>query len=213
MLKCKICGADTRIIKDNQFHIDYYKCLDCDFIFMDDEKRVSFDDEREVYDRHENSIECDGYVSMFMNFLDNAVTPYKKEGLALDFGSGPEPVLMQLINRDYNFEMENYDLHYQPKKVFLGKKYDLVVSTEVVEHLPDPIKVFKMVYDILDKDGIFAFMTVLHENDDEKFTKWWYRRDTTHISFYSKQTLETIARNIGFSFIYSDDNRMFTFKK
>lgn len=213
MIECKICGSNTRVIKDTQFDIDYYKCLECEFIHMDKNNRVSFDGERAVYDLHENSLESEGYVNMFRKFLDKSVTPFKTEGKGLDFGSGPEPVLMQLINRDYKFDMENYDLHYQPEKIYEGKKYDLVVSTEVVEHLADPMEVFELIYDILCDGGIFAFMTILHYNDDESFNNWWYRRDETHISFFSENTLKVIAEKIGFKFIYSDEKRVFTFQK
>ena len=213
MTKCKICANDTRIIYDEQFDIKYFKCVNCEFIHMDEVKRVSFEAEREVYDLHENSIECEGYVNMFHKFLSKAVVPFKDKGKGLDFGSGPEPVLMQLINRDYNFEMENYDLHYKPEKIYIGKKYDLIVSTEVVEHLDEPMEIFKLIYDLLEDGGIFAFMTILHENDDEIFKNWWYRRDKTHISFFCQKTLENIAEKIGFKFLYSDGKRIFTFQK
>ncbi len=205
MLECKICGGKTRVIRDQQFNIDYFKCLDCDFIHMEEGKRVSFEEERAVYDLHENSIENEGYINMFRNFIDKAIIPFKSEGRGLDFGSGPEPVLTQLINRDYDFQMENYDLHYQPEKIYQGKKYDLIVSTEVVEHLVDPMDVFNLIYNHLEEDGIFAFMTILHDNNDDSFKKWWYRRDETHISFYSERTLKEIASKIGFEFIYSDN--------
>lgn len=213
MVKCKICSNDTRIIRDIQFDIEYYKCLNCEFIHMDDNKRVTFDDEREVYDLHENSLECEGYVNMFRKFLEKAVLPFKTCGKGLDFGSGPEPVLMQLLNRDYQFDMENYDLHFQPQKIYIGKKYDMILSTEVVEHLPDPMEIFELIYNILEDGAIFAFMTILHSNSDEDFNKWWYRRDKTHISFFSEKTLQVIADKLGFKLIYSDQKRVFTFQK
>lgn len=212
-MECKICKSETRLIRDKQFLIDYYKCLNCEFIHMDEGKKISFDCERGIYDLHENSMESEGYVNMFSKFLENAVIPFKSEGKGLDFGSGPEPVLMQIINRDYNFDMENYDLHYQPEKVYLNKKYDLIVSTEVVEHLDNPMEILELIYSLLKEDGIFAFMTVLHDNDDENFKNWWYRRDETHISFFSEKTLEFIASKVAFKIIYSDKKRVFTFQK
>lgn len=213
MIECKICGSNTRVIRDTQFEIDYYKCLECEFIQMDDKYKVSYEDERAVYDLHENSLECEGYVNMFRKFLDESVMPFRRNGCGLDFGSGPTPVLMQLINRDYEFDMENYDLHFQPDKVYENKKYNLVVSTEVVEHLLDPMESFELIYSILDEGGVFAFMTMIHNNDDESFKDWWYRRDKTHISFYSEKTLKYIADKIGFDFVYSDKKRVFTFIK
>lgn len=180
---------------------------------MDESKRVSFENERNIYDLHENSIECEGYVKMFKDFLECAVIPFKSSGKLLDFGSGPEPVLTQIIKRDYDFEVDNYDIHYQPEKVYLGKKYDVVVSTEVIEHIPSPMEAFELFAGIMDEGGVLSIMTLLHSNDREHFLDWWYRRDETHISFFTLKTFEYIARKTGFEISYSDNKRICTFVK
>ncbi len=212
-LLCKICNSRTQVIYDKQFDITYYYCGHCEFITMDEKKQVSFNEERRIYDLHNNSLECEGYVTMFHNFLENSVIPFKKEGKALDFGSGPEPVLSQLIIRDYKFDIDHYDLHYQPDNTYKNTKYDVIFTTEVIEHLKNPIEIFKMLYEILNEDGILAVMTLFHDNNEQSFIKWWYRRDETHISFYTIKTLKTIAKLVGFSIIYTDDKRACTLRK
>lgn len=210
---CKICDHETILVYDKQFDINYYRCEHCEFLFMDSEAIVSFEEERAIYDTHENSIENQGYVDMFKNFLDKCVLPFKQTGSLLDFGSGPEPVLIQVINRDYNFETQHYDLHYAPDKVYEGQMYDVIVSTEVVEHISDPLPVFELLTSHLKPNGIFAFMTLYHLNDDLHFSDWWYRRDETHISFFTLKTLEVIAAKCGCEVIYTDNKRLTTFRK
>jgi SAM-dependent methyltransferase len=195
---CKICGSDTRLIYDKQFDINYYNCPKCEFIQMEDQAIISFDKERAVYDLHENSFENEGYVNMFREFLNRGVVPFKEEGKLLDFGSGPEPVLVKLIEKEYEYEVVYYDLHYQPEKIYEGKVFDVITSTEVVEHLSDPMTVFELFHNLLDKGGIISFMTLLHNNDPEWFLKWWYRRDETHTSFFTEETIAYIAKEIGF---------------
>ena len=212
-MTCKICGKETVLVYDKQFNIKYYRCPHCEFLFMDKKAMISFKAERAVYDTHENSIENQGYVDMFKNFIDKCVLPFKKSGQLLDFGSGPEPVLIQVLNRDYTFETGHYDLHYAPEKVYEGKLYDVIVSTEVVEHISDPLPAFKMLIGHLKPKGIFAFMTLYHFNDDEHFSDWWYRRDETHISFYTLKTLEFIAKECGCDIVFTDNKRLTTFKK
>lgn len=212
-IECKICGSKTEVYYDKQFDIDYFHCTKCEFIQMDMEKKVSFNEERKVYDLHKNSLEDEGYIKMFNNFLEKAVINFVTKGEALDFGSGPEPVLSQFIKRDYNFEIENYDLHYQPEKIYRDKKYDLILSTEVLEHIDNPLEVFELIYNHLKKGGYFAFMTILHYNNESEFLKWWYRRDKTHISFYSLETLKFIANKFGFEIVYTDEKRICTFMK
>ncbi len=150
---------------------------------------------------------------MLRGFIDKTVIPFVSSGKLLDFGSGPEPVLVQLLNRDYNFEIDHYDLHYSPKKVYINKKYNVVVSTEVIEHIKNPMETFKLIYELLESGGIFAFMTLYHYDDFDRFIKWWYRRDNTHISFYNDVTLEKIVNILGFRILYTDHKRICTFQK
>ncbi len=213
IVKCHICASETSDFYDPIFDTNYHHCPICEFIQMETEKIVTFKEERKIYDYHENSLEDEGYVNMFKNFIDQAVIPYINKGTVLDFGSGPEPVLAQLLNRDYEFEVEHYDLHYQPEKVYEGKTYDVVLSTEVVEHLQNPMEYFNLFHSLLKEGGILSFMTLFHNNDEEAFLEWQYRRDVTHISFYSLKTLSIIAKMVGFELIYTDNRRLCTFKK
>ncbi len=210
---CEICSSTTNKIKDIKNSILYYHCDCCQFISKSPDNFIEFHEERSIYNYHNNSIEDEKYVDMFRNFINKSVTPYVCSGKLLDYGSGPEPVLVQLLNKEYNFDTEYYDLHYSPEKVYINKKYDAIVSTEVLEHIKNPMETFKLIYELLENGGIFAFMTLYHYNDYDRFIKWWYRRDKTHISFYNDVTLEKIANILGFKILYTDHKRICTFQK
>lgn len=213
-MKCRICGNDIKEIYDTKFDNHYMSCDNCDFIGIYPDDQITFEQERDEYDRHENCIENEGYVAYFKKFLDSALIPYVSEGSGLDFGSGPEPVLTQVIHRDYpGYEMDHYDLHYQPVKVFEGKSYDYILSTEVAEHLLDPLDVVGLLADHLKPGGILAMMTLFHHKDEEHFLQWWYRRDITHIGFFTPKTFEVMAELTGMEVIYTDGNRYITLRK
>ena len=64
------------------------------------------------------------------------------------------------------------------------------------------------------------FMTNLLDHskmNSDKFLKWWYKNDPTHVSFYSRSTVEYLANELKMSyrmisdsvFILIDDNQMF----
>jgi len=180
---------------------------------MDANKKLTFEEERQIYDLHINSIENEGYVSMFKNFLNAGVLPFKTSGYLLDYGSGPEPVLTELVNRDYSFLTAHYDLHYAPDKSFENRTYDVIVSTEVIEHVDDPIAFIQSLSHLLAPDGIISIMTLFHSNDDEAFLNWWYRRDATHISFFTETTLKVLAEMTSLHVIYTDGKRITTLKK
>ncbi|OGC21381.1 hypothetical protein A2291_07725 [candidate division WOR-1 bacterium RIFOXYB2_FULL_42_35] len=149
--------------------------------------------EKNKYAFHNNNFESQGYVQMFHDFIAKAIRPHKLEiKTALDFGSGPGPVLAELLRQE-GFETDIYDKHFAPEKIYLNKKYDLITATEVFEHLADPMETLKLLKTLLNNHGIIAIMTLFHPNNDEEFKKWWYRRDSTHICFYTSKTLQTMA--------------------
>lgn len=211
--ECSLCGGKTRIIHHTRI-ADFHYCTNCEYIYKDERFHVSMEDALKIYNNHNNSIEDPRYVEFFYKFLYDAVFPYVNEGKeGFDFGSGPSPVLAQILERDHGYEMDIYDLFYAPDKVYQGKRYDLVTTTEVVEHLKDPITVFRLLKDLLKADGTLAVMTLFHKNDEEYFKNWHYIRDLSHISFYTVKTLQFIADQTGLEMIHTDGTRYATFQQ
>jgi len=212
--KCRICGNDAWSFHNKIFDVDYHVCSRCEFIFKDPEDFISKEDELKIYETHENSIEDPRYVDYFRRFLDEAVFPFDNGGRkGLDFGSGPTPVLSMLLERDYGYKMDIYDLFYAPEKIYEGKTYDLVTSTEVVEHLADPLVHFRTMKEAMKENGILAVMTQFHQNDEEHFRNWHYMRDRSHIAFYRKKTMEIISDIVGLEILYCNDKNYVTFRK
>lgn len=210
---CKICGFETRLIEVKRDQTRYHYCNRCEYISKDSDCRVSVEQEFVIYDRHTNSIEDESYVAYFRNFINKTIVKYMPEGRkGLDFGSGPEPVLSELLKRDYGYDVDIYDKFYATEKIYEGKTYDLVTSTEVVEHMDNPIEYFKLFKSLLAKDGILAIMTQFHPKDDSKFEGWHYRRDESHISFYTPETISWIAKMVGLEVVFMDHHKNITLK-
>lgn len=209
--RCKICGDFGQRIEKMEEPI-YYHCFKCDFIFMDEEFWMTPEEEKEFYYTHENTSDNEGYVNMFKKFLDKAVVPFQDEiESALDFGAGPGPVLAMLLE-EIGIQTDIYDPYFAPKKVYQGKRYDLITSTEVFEHFSDPMVEIEQLNDHLNSGSYLAVMTLFH-GGVENFPKWFYRRDPTHISFYSTRTFEWIAQYFGFKMIVLDEKNVCVLKK
>ncbi len=148
---------------------------------------------------------------MFNDFLD-----YTLEGLhvksALDFGSGPTPVLAELLKRR-DIHVEHFDKFYQPKKIYENKKYDLITSTEVFEHLQNPKEVLTMLSKRLNINGTISLMTLFHTDKKDDFLKWWYRRDPTHITFFTPKSISFMAKECGLQVLKHDNKRVIVLKK
>jgi len=197
MKKCKICDSATTPITDNKTQKKYHKCLTCSYIFLDDVFYVDEEREKKHYDKHHNSFESLGYVKMFEDLIEEFVMPYKASiRSALDFGCGEGEVLPILLERT-SIDCDRYDLFYFPKKVYEGKKYDLILSTEVFEHLSNPLEVLKKLLLHVEKNGYILLMSAFHPDNDNEFFKWWYIRDVTHIGFFNINTFEYIADKLG----------------
>ena len=174
--KCSLCGSTTRIIHAKM--ADYHSCAHCGYIEKDVKHTLSEQEELQTYNLHINSIDDPRYVDFFNLFLNDAVFPFANAGKkGLDFGSGPSPVLAQILERDHGYQMDAYDLFYAPDKVYEGKTYDLITSTEVVEHLRDPVAYFKLFATLMNPDGILVVMTQFHHNNEAHFLNWHYMRD------------------------------------
>ena len=197
MSRCKICQGMTTSMSDIKKYLDYYRCKNCGFIYLDDALIVNAKSEKAHYDKHENGFESLGYVEMFEKFIDKAIEPYFKNiESALEFGCGSGPVLAELLRRK-GLKVDQYDLYYFPKKVYEGKKYDLITSTEVFEHLKEPITILKTLVNSLNSRGYIIIMTQFPPSGDRDFLDWWYRRDITHISFFTPKSLEIMGNSMG----------------
>ena len=91
-------------------------------------------------------------------------------------------------------------------KELASKHFDVVISTEVIEHLYDPRSLIAFARKVLSADGEFIISTPYHgylKNQalaitgklDDHLTVLW---DGGHIKFFSRKTLEVMLREQGF---------------
>jgi hypothetical protein len=205
---CKICFQDTRLIHATKPDIQYYCCNSCDFIFIDDNHLLSAEEETARYRQHDNTLENEGYVSMLNYFIKKSVLPYRDSVKnILDYGCGESPVLALLLKEE-GFEVDIYDKFFHPEEIYRDKTYDLITATEVIEHLNNPLNTFDLFRSLLNNEGFTSIMTSFHPQNDQQFIDWWYRRDRTHISFYSRDTFDYVAKKCRMNMLYFDDKNI-----
>jgi len=212
-MNCKICNTSLASMLDERNGWEFFHCKECEFFFKNPSNYVDADKELSQYNNHNNTMESPGYVEMFEKFIKATFEPYLDEIInVLEFGSGPGPVLSELL-KQRNLSVDIYDKYFSVKKVYEGKKYDLITSTEVLEHIDNPKEVFDFFAQHLKKDGYLAIMTQFHKNEEEDFKKWWYKNDPTHICFFRPHTFELLADKFGFKIITHDSKKSILLKK
>jgi 2-polyprenyl-3-methyl-5-hydroxy-6-metoxy-1,4-benzoquinol methylase len=204
---CLVCGSLLEAFKPTVENRVYHECPDCQWIALDESHFLSPDQQKERYLQHENTDQNPGYVEMFENFIETCIEPFAQKGSRiLDYGCGPEPVLAKLLSQK-GYEVKTYDLFFDTNEIALREKYDVIVLAEVLEHLTDPLTVLKNICEKLNPKGVIVLMTLFHPNDREGFGKWWYRRDKTHVTFYTVKTVEKSALLLGLELLFSDGQR------
>lgn len=195
MNPCRLCKARTTLVHDSQLNIHYHLCNTCQYIFKDSSHALSSTEEKAVYDLHQNSFASKEYVKRFEDLIRDFILPFKTGGRALDFGSGPGPVLFELL-RQSGFETLLYDPFFNPDRAYQNHTFDVITMTEVIEHLNEPVKVLKELVSLLNPGGILVVMTEFRPESLDKFLDWWYRRDYTHMGFFNETSLHLLLKRL-----------------
>ena len=144
-----------------------------------------------VYDHHDNSVNDPSY----RRFLGRLFVPLSQRlapnSCGLDFGSGPGPTLSVMFE-EAGHSMEIYDPLYAPEIKLLQRQYDFIAASEVVEHLHYPRQELDRLWSCLKPLGSLGIMTK-RVIDQEAFSGWHYKRDPTHVCFFSKPTFRWLA--------------------
>ncbi len=193
---CPLCNSGGGREWRDEHGVPYYFCPSCDLIHLHPEYRPSLDSERRRYLEHNNSPDEPGYVAYLTGFAEHTIFPYLPAGTRiLDFGSGPAPVLSTILNRR-GYRAQPYDPFFAPDGDLSPGSYDGVAAVEVAEHLFKPAEEFDRMRSLLRPGGFLFLRTELHDGSPEFFSSWWYRRDRTHIVFYSRKTISYIAATL-----------------
>lgn len=207
-MKCLLCqtiSTQNFTVEKKPVH-SYFHCPHCDLIFMDPLERPLPDEEKARYDLHENE-ETTGYRNFFAPLLQDienysvVLGKPRTQVQILDYGSGPTGFLGKLL-KERSFQVANFDIFYSPTPESLETSYDVITSTEVWEHFHDPFKEITMLTGILKTFGILVVMTSAHPGPGP-FHDWHYRRDFTHVTFFSEKTMKWIADHFGYELIKS----------
>ncbi len=210
-MNCPICDNKTDNFWDFKLSIAYHYCRVCDYIFKDPSHHQSLDEQKKRYDLHENDPDNEGYRKYFDRFLDFVLPKVGKGGRALDFGSGASDLLSQMLSKA-GFGTVHYDPIYHPDISYARYRYDLIVSTEVFEHLSDPLGMMHHLAGLLATDGYLALQTQFHPKGRGEFLEWYYRLDPTHIGFFTPVTLQALASKSSLKYLDDDGTNKIIFQ-
>lgn len=185
---CPLCSS----LKFFEFQgADFFKCSDCGLIFKDFRSRLNLQEEKDRYGLHENNIDDERYVKFLWPVVEELKKHVPSPATGLDYGSGPTPVLAELLRRE-NYDTLAYDPFFSPIDLQNISNLDFVVSTEAVEHFYSPGKEFQKIFKLLSPKGALIVKTEFFK-PGMNMNQWHYPRDPTHVCFFSEESLKWVA--------------------
>ena len=215
-MKCPLCHHPSP-----NFHLradlrEYWLCPKCALVFVPPEFFISQEDEVNRYREHENNLDNVGYVKMFQEKINTVKKISPGVNTVLDYGCGYEPVLKTLLNRE-GYQADGYDSNFFPSEES-DKEYDLIISTETFEHFKEPRNELTRLVPRISNEGYLAVMTRFYpvKNNTlcpDTFSKWYYKRDPTHVAFYCPKTFSWIADEFAMNICHNNENDFIIMQK
>lgn len=212
---CILCKSSDiqHFYEDTSEHYasNYIQCQRCRLIFAPPKDQPDSQEEFDRYETHENDPGDEGYRNFLGQLFDPLNNQLAPNSYGLDFGSGPGPTL-NLMFEEAGHEMEIYDPFYADDESVFDETYDFITATEVVEHLFEPGQELNRLWDCLQPGGYLGIMTKIAKDDRSSFADWHYRLDETHVTFYTRETFNWLARHWNASLTFHGD-RVIIFQK
>lgn len=194
MYSCPLCRSTHSAFYSSDKQREYWQCAQCTLVFVPPLFYVSATLERAQYDLHENN-DSAGYRAFLNRLAQPLLMRIKPVSVGLDFGCGPGPVLATML-KAAGHHMDLFDIFYQPDNAVFSRQYDFITATEVIEHLHNPYDELARLWSCLQPNGYLGIMTKLVK-DKTAFSNWHYKIDPTHVCFYSVDTFQYLAKQLG----------------
>lgn len=194
MPQCPLCtGHNVDVFLEDNIHT-YLICSECSLRFAHPDGRLDSREEKSRYDLHQNDPSDQNYRNFLMQLFEPVRRSIKPGAIGLDYGSGPGPTLHLMFQED-GYRMDHYDPIYHDDRSLLERSYDFITVSETAEHFYYPGKEFHKLWNMLNPGGVLGIMTLML-TEPEEFENWYYRREDTHVAFYTPNTFRWISSKL-----------------
>ncbi len=188
---CPLCYYRISTLYSEVGRRRYWRCGRCALVFLEPAQLPAAAGELEYYLLHENDPNDSRYRAFLAPLTDAVLERLAPGAEGLDYGCGPGPAAAAVL-REQGRPTLLYDPFFAPSPEPLRRSYDFILCSEVAEHFHQPAYDFEWFRWLLKPGGWLAVMTSLLD-DGIDFANWHYRRDPTHVVFYSEQTFRWLA--------------------
>jgi 2-polyprenyl-3-methyl-5-hydroxy-6-metoxy-1,4-benzoquinol methylase len=211
--ECLICG-NTDIIELSNYKKDHlHKCTSCGFVFS---KKIPTHEELVAeYYKYERGFTLSPITVKRYNETVDDFEIYRKQNNILDVGAGDGHFIEIAKKRGWNAYATEFDdkavkvIEEKGVKVKQGKldinnyepgMFDVIFSSEVLEHINDPVEEIKKFHHLLRPGGVVHVTTPNFNSFSHKYLgdKWTVFNYPEHLSYYTPKTMKSLFNGNGF---------------
>lgn len=223
---CKLCNQKTNYL----FSLDVYKSIranyyECEVCKTLQSNHLDSMSTKELEDFYQSvvSLNLDTgeawrqycIVSRIQSLVQSKVIRSSgKKFKVLDFGSG-SGFAASCLKLKLGWDTYTYEPYVETSftstktfksidEVVANQPYDLIIASEIFEHLNNPLITFNIIRDILNKDLSYVFVTTGLYKPNETDNSWSYLAPMSgqHVIFYSAQSMKKVEQILETSNIY-----------
>ena len=201
---CPLCQATDAVPIHADLSREYWQCIVCSLIFVPARFFIPHDKELARYNLHKNSADQSAYCRYLNTFAEELNRIPLLRPSVLDFGSGPNAVLTELLNKRGHV-CTAYDPLYKIGNDAFKQTYDVVLICEVIEHLHSLNDELLRIKSVLNPGGYIIVRTALFKGAVAEFGTWFYKNDSTHIRFFSDKAFGALAKQFLWQIVYCNN--------
>lgn len=216
MKKCIVCDKNSKL-KFNYKGFDILECTKCFMIFVDPNSidknfRKQYEKDKSSPMKYYKEIEMYD-IRSFINRLKHIENYFKKPKTLLEIGSNTGTFLKTASNFGWkttgiepnidickyfvinNKNIKIYNTFFDKKFVKNHKKkYDLIYSSDVIEHVPNPVEFMSLARKLLKKNG---FIVTITPDFDNILSKLFQIKPTEHLIYLNHKNILRLYKKSG----------------
>ncbi|MES2764663.1 MAG: class I SAM-dependent methyltransferase [Bacteroidota bacterium] len=227
-MSCRICGESGFKERAKLEKCTYVECNNCHVVYQKELPSMEavnniydtndggyFQDDYKGVDYSEGEEWIRGSAVFQISILKKHYSDDLSKATILDFGAGTGVLLHELKKlgagvegielskwaceygeKKFGVKMHNGDLFVLP---ISDNKFDIIIMSHVIEHLPDPVEIVLKLKNWLKPGGILMVATPNVESTGEHIfkSKWLYYIPNEHLQLFSPQSIDFFFKKIG----------------
>lgn len=229
-VKCDLCKSDSTTLLYIKDSFNIVRCNNCGLVYINPRLDSKILDQ--LYNKDNKDFDDQHFKTNINYYLNTKkddektfekrlklIQKYKKSGKLLDIGCSIG-TFMDVARKNgwdvFGIDLSKASIDYCKKELKLNAKqgkledmkfppnsFDVIIMSDLLEHVPSPISTLEEANHILKKNGLLFITTPNIGGITAKLmgTKWIHLKSREHIYYFTPKTIEKALSKTGFKFI------------